>query len=215
MHSRKRLLSAVMTAATTFGLLSSTVTVATQHLKQSDPSTRKSRTGGLPGGDAISPIRQVDFANFAYPSGCSDSGKDPRFPAVITVSKGAWESGNKDDNVSYSVNPPIYGKLIGNGKEQAVIFADCFLGNGDWEEVFVYEMSGKQAAMIQRISYLDCAPDHDFFDLKAVAIRGGRLLASYTAGGNHAQPRWVVTRTFLWNGRKFVPGQADRKPYKP
>jgi hypothetical protein len=163
----------------------------------------------------MSPIRQVDFANFAYPSGCSDNGKDPRFPAVIAVNKGAWESGNKEDNVSYSVNPPIYGKLIGNDKEQAVVFADCFLGNGDWEEVFVYGMSGKQAAMIQRISYLDCAPDRDFFDLKAVAIRGGRLLVSYTAGGNHAQPQWVVARTFLWNGRKFIPGPATREPYKP
>ena len=173
-----------------------------------------SRAGTAPA--SADPINQVDFANFSYPSGCSDGGKDSRFPAVITVVKGGWQGPQSDEGtVSYSVDPPVYGQLLGGSAVQAVISADCFLGNGDLQEVFIYGMSGGQPKLIQRLDAKDWAPDGEWFDMTKATIRNDRLLVTYNAGGSHAQPAWSVTRTMTWNGRKFVAGAATRKPYKP
>jgi hypothetical protein len=121
---------------------------------------------------------------------------------------------SEDNNNSYSVNAPLYGKLLSGSEEQAVILADCFLGNGDTEEIFVYGMQGGKVELIQLIQYPDWAPDRDSYDVLSVAIKNEKLLVTYTAGGDHAQPAWLVTRVMTWNGKKFVAGSATRRPYK-
>jgi len=160
-----------------------------------------------------SPIRQVDFRNFSYPTSCSEG--DTRFPAAIPVKNGGWGPANKSDNNSYWVNAPFYGRLLGGNEEQAVILGDCSLGNGDEDEIFVYGMRAGKPQLIQLIKYPDWAPDRDSYDVTSIAIKNDKLLVTYTAGGNHAQPAWSVTRVMIWNGGKFVSGPATRKPYKP
>jgi hypothetical protein len=109
---------------------------------------------------------------------------------------------------------PIYGKLLGNDEQQAVIFADCFLGNGDSEEVFVYGIANGKPALIQRIELSDCAPDRNYYDMQSAIIKNGHLLISYSSGGSHAQPEWIVTRMFSWDGHSLVRGQATWKSYR-
>ena len=161
-------------------------------------------------------IRQIDFLNFSYESGCSERDQGLGFPPVIAVVKGSWEQGKTGQNyISYSVDPPVYGHLLGGHAEQAVISADCFLGNGDDEEILVFGMSGGEPKLIQRLGWLDWAPDRDVYDISGVAIRNNHLVVTYTAGGNHAQPTWSVTRSFIWDGGKFMAGPATRKAYSP
>lgn len=181
----------------------------TEHVVRTVPQTGSPSAAG----DAI---RQVDFLSFSYPSGCSERDRGLGFPPVITVVKGKWgQEQTRENHISYSVSMPIYGHLLGRSAEQAVIAADCFLGNGDDEEVFVYGISGGAPKLIQRLSFLDWAPDRDVFDMTGVAIRSNCLVVTYTAGGSHAQPAWSVSRTVLWTGSRFVPGSATRKPYRP
>jgi hypothetical protein len=164
-------------------------------------------------GKSPASIREVDFRNFRYPTSCSE---DPRFPPVIPVKDGGWEKGKLgEDQISYSVRPPVFGHLLGTTDEQAVIDADCSLGNGDTEEIFIYGMANGQVKLIQRLTDTDWAPNRDAFDETGVTIRNNHLEVTYTSGGSHAQPKWTVSRTMTWNGHKFVPGPVTRKPYKP
>ena len=163
----------------------------------------------------ISAIRQVDFRNFRYPSGCSKADPGLGFPPIIPVVNGKWEKGAVGENyVSYGAAPPIYGKLLGGNEEQAVVSADCFLGNGDDEEIFVYGMTGAKPTLVQRLTISDWAPEGDSWRTTDIAVRNNRIVISYFSGGSHAQPAWTITTNLRWNGSKFVRAETVRKPFK-
>jgi hypothetical protein len=164
---------------------------------------------------AAASIRQIDFHNFRYPSGCSKD--DPGYPAIILVAGGKWEKGKVDDEgyKDYEISAPQYTRLLGTNDEQAVIVASCFLGNWSATEVFVYGMGHGKPVLIQRLADSDWAPEGCWMETVKPEVKNNRLVVSFLSGGIHAQPAWRVTATMKWNGSKFVRTEAVKKPYKP
>lgn len=178
--------------------------------------TTASATPDGPAGQAD--IRSVDFRNFTYPSHCSTSDASLGFPPLIPVVKGEWnKTTSSGGKIAYNVGPPSYGDLLGNGREQAVIDGDCFLGNGDDEEVFVYGMKGGRPSLIQYLSPRDWDdPAMGIaFDVRKVRIEGKQIAISYDAGGYAARPAWTVTSFLQWNGSSFMRTRSTRQRFVP
>jgi len=176
--------------------------------------TSKSSAAGAGSRAAVTTIRQFDFYNFLYPSGCSKD--DPGYPAIIPVAGGKWEKGKAEDEgyKDYEIGAPQYARLLGTNDEQAVIVASCFLGNWSATEVFVYGMGRGKPVLIQRLADSDWAPEGCWMETVKPEVKNNRLVVSFLSGGIHAQPAWSVTATMKWSGSKFIRTEAVKKPYK-
>lgn len=161
-------------------------------------------------------IRDVNFRDFTYPSGCAKSDPGLGFPAAIPVVNGAWKKGALgQDLISYSVGAPLYGQLLGSAYEQAVVSADCFLGNGDDEEVFVYGMTDAEPMLIQRLTPSDwTVPAWGIaWVTKSIQVEDEEIKVTYLAGGFRARPAWIAEVALRWNGTRFVRASTDRRPF--
>ena len=157
---------------------------------QSQPPAATSRssasgkhTAGSSAPGATTSIRQIDFRNFRYPSGCSKD--DPGYPAIIPVAGGKWERGKDGDDgyKDYEIVAPEYARLLGTNDEQAVIVAGCFIGNWSETEVFVYGFEHGKPALIQRLTDSDWAPEGCWIETVKPEVKNNRLFVSFLSGG--------------------------------
>lgn len=209
---------AALTAIVSFLLLSEPLSGYAQSsfpVPTSKSSAAGRHAAGSPAPPAATSIRQIDFHNFRYPSGCSKD--DPGYPAIIPVAGGKWEKGKVDDEgyKDYEIGAPQYARLLGTNDEQAVIVASCFLGNWSATEVFVYGMGHGKPVLIQRLADSDWAPEGCWMETVKPEVKNNQLVVSFLSGGIHAQAAWSVTATMKWNGSKFVRTEVVKKPYKP
>jgi hypothetical protein len=162
-----------------------------------------------------SDIRSVDFRNFSYESNCWKK-VDPGFGKVIRATEGSWKKGPLEAwNLSFEVVKVFYGDVKGDGKVEAVVRTLCQPpANWDYEELFVFEMSGATPKLLARLTPGEGLADHGpGYDV--VKAGGGELDVSYQETGEKgfgACPEWTVTERFRWNGNRFVStGQSRRK----
>lgn len=162
-----------------------------------------------------SSIRAADFSNFDYSSNCSSEYKGSGFKGVMRTTNGQWNPQAGTSGIVFSVGKPIYGDLIGDGHEEAIIPASCGYqtGNGWYEEVFIYGMRQSAVSLLSRLSTVDWGTDSWRLTNDGVRLDGRDLLISYYAGGSHAQPAWVATARFRWNGSRLARIGVGKQPF--
>jgi hypothetical protein len=164
-------------------------------------------------------IRGVDFNNTDYPSDCSKVYSNSGFPDVIHVVNGNWKHGSGGDAVFFGNNPPIYGDVNGDGRDEAVVHTSCGLAVSTeaHDEIFVFGMATFRPKLLAKLSALDLgAPSHDFaWTFTDVQVKNGQLVVGYLTGGPRAQPAWEVTARFKVIGGRLVRTGSDKKPFNP
>jgi hypothetical protein len=163
-------------------------------------------------------IRSVNFLDFAYPSICWKFNKNSGFEKTIQVSKGEWRKGEGVEEIYFQARKPIYGDLNGDGAEEAVVETNCGfeVSTSGETEVFIFGMIAGKPKLLGQLSWLDWKQDAWGvpFAVKDVQIRHSQVLVTYILGGSHAQPAWIATAEFGWNGSHFVRTGISRKPFK-
>jgi hypothetical protein len=156
-------------------------------------------------------IRSIDFRNFVYHPACS-SERD------VQIRDGMWKGGTDDSPENFGVVSVTYGDLIRDGREEAVVLGACGGAfNFDIADVLVYAKGTDAPRLLAELSpkewgkgEVDNGGD---FAVSEIHITNHELAISFYAGGFHAQPDWVVTAKFRWNGSGFERVGIDRKPF--
>jgi hypothetical protein len=157
-------------------------------------------------------IHDVDFRNFIYPTNCS---KEFEIGKTVHVRNGEWNNG---DVTHFAVEKVIYGDLKQDGKDEAVVLTGCSgQTNFGYSELFVYAKSSHSVERLINLSPSDWGEGEENnggdFPVTAFSINNHQLAVSFPAGGSHACAAWTVTKSFQWNGTRFVSaGKPDRKP---
>jgi hypothetical protein len=151
----------------------------------------------------VGTIHDVDFHNFSYPTSCS---KQFAIGKTVHVTNGKWS--NKDV-AQFVVEKVIYGGLKQDGQDQAVVLTACTgQTNFDYTELFVYAKSSHGVDKLASLSPSDWGDGEEnnggFFSVTAFSINNHQLLVRFPAGGSHACAAWTVTKSFQWNGTRFV-----------
>jgi hypothetical protein len=157
-------------------------------------------------------IHDVDFRNFSYPTNCS---KAFEIGKTVHVRNGEWNNG---EVTRFAVEKVIYGDLKQDGQDEAVVLTGCSgQTNFGYSELFVYAKSSHGVERLINLSPSDWGEGEEnnggFFPVTAFSINNHQLVVSFPAGGSHACAAWTVTKSFQWNGTRFVSaGKPDRKP---
>jgi len=193
-------------------VVSGSAAMAVQSDTRAVPSRGEQHVGVQ--GTGPSTIRDVDFQNFSYQSNCWKE-VDSGFGKVIRVTGGSWKNGLEGaDSLSFGVIKVFYGDVKGDGQVEAVVHTACLPpANWDYEELFVFEMSGGAPGLLTRLTPgEDIASHGPRYDV--VRADGGELDVSYQANGEHgfgACPEWTVTERLRWNGNSFVSAGKSRE----
>jgi len=166
-----------------------------------------------------SDISSVDFRNFSYESGCQEH-VDRKFPKVIPVRNGKWDSAASESEGSliFNVVKTSYGDIKGDGSHEAIVITACsqvtFSASAsfDYEELFIFEALGGSPRLLSVLTPDDDIPSHGpNYDI--VKAGQGELDVSYQAAGNGAAccPEWTVTDRLRWNGSRFASAGQSRK----
>lgn len=181
-------------------------------------------TGTRPTGKVIN-IRRVDFLNFDYPSTlCHREFAGDGLGARVRVRKGKFDSGSANFGVvSRGVS---YGDLTGDSTEEAVVETACGLNAGNYAlvEIFVYTVRDGSFVLLGHVTGDDMLHDYErfykndgWFDAgRKVSLHAGKLLIECDADGSHAEPLYVATLEYAWNGSAVVlVGSPTRRPLRP
>jgi len=166
-------------------------------------------------------LHAVNFFDFDYPSDCWKANPNSGFEKTIRVANGEWKRGSEGSEIYFHVEKPVFAEVVGGSGDDAVVTSSCgFTTGDDWDtEIFVFHMLAGKAVLIKRFSSPDWA-DSSLGPMWRVANDGvrakkGEVDVTYYAGGSHAQPQWLATARFRWNGKRFVRFAVDRKPFTP
>lgn len=160
-----------------------------------------------PGGKvAAGAIRAIDWNNRTYASGEeSIVVKDGEADIVVDEESGI--------HGSFSVWPPVYGDVDGDGSEDAIVIT-AFNGGGSGTftsgEFFVLRAGATEPVRLGAI------PGGDRADggLSTIRIEGGKVLVErYVLGEDDALccASKVAREVWTWNGSDFVEDQAARQ----
>lgn len=163
-------------------------------------------------------IRNVDFRNFSYSSDCSREFGDGS-DKIIQLTNGKWQKGANEDAIYMNLERVMYGDLVGDGTEQAVVETSCSgTSNFGMQEIFVFEMTAGSPKLLARLTGTDWGKGQDCSGPTCTPLEihvNTRLLSvGFGVGGSHACPDTLVTAKFVWNGKQFVRIGLDRTPYK-
>ncbi len=174
---------------------------------------------GLSAGPQKGGVHGVDFSNIGYPSDCSKFYSNSGFPDVIRVVNGVWKHGSAENAVFFGNNPPLYGDVNGDGREEAVVRTSCGLAvsKDTHGEIFVFGMATFGPKLLAKLSASDMGPpSHDLaWTFTDVQVNNGQLVVDYLTGGPSAQPTWEVTARFKVTGGRLVRTGSDKKPFNP
>ena len=156
-------------------------------------------------------IRRVNFQNFTYRALCgAENEKDA---TKIKVKNGTIKNAKLVDGVYqwideslpmyFDVNKPLYGDLTGDGKEEAVIEAQCNNGGtGQPTEGFIYTLKNGRPFLLARLE----SGDRGFNGIVDIKIRVGNLVVTRNEreGASDCCATHTLTKTLKWNGKKFI-----------
>ena len=181
---------------------------ATNRAPISTPA-KESPAIAAPGGVLRGDIHRVDFRNFDYPSGCQNEMSED-FDSVIHVSKGEWRK-EANGGIFFGIGSVAYADLNGDGQDEAVVSTFCrAVVNVSYNEIFVFETSSGSPKLLAKLAPPDWGGS---FEIADVQVGKKQLAITYPEGGSHAQPDWLVTARFQWDGSRFVRVASDRKPF--
>jgi murein DD-endopeptidase MepM/ murein hydrolase activator NlpD len=169
----------------------------------------------------VSDIHGVAFLNFDYPSDCWKDYPNSGFDRIIHVANGEWKKGAGVEEIYFGIvsNEVVYGDLNGDGQDEAVVHTACGFtaGNAWYDEVFVFAVSGGAPKLLTKLTPSDWSQDAwgIMWRVTDVQVNNGQLVITYLVGGSHAQPAWIATARFQWNGGGFVRTGLDRKASEP
>jgi hypothetical protein len=195
--------------------------------KPSSPSSPPGASGGTaevtPSSTAnapISDIRKVDFRNFEYASDCW-SKMDPSFDKVMRVSNDQWTKPTSDmpgADYLFSVKSVRFGDVGPGGEQAAVVHTACGgTVNFEYNEVFVFGIAAGHPKLLTRLGPSDWGAGEEDnggeFQVESVRTGQKHIEISFYAAGFHAQPKWIDTATFAWQGERLVRTGLTRTPY--
>lgn len=156
-------------------------------------------------------IRGVDFQNFTYRALCG--AEDEKDAAEIKAVGGTIKNARLVDGVYrtidenlpmyFDVHRPIYADLTGDGKEEAVIKAECNNGGtGQPTEGFIYTMRGGKPFLLARLE----SGDRGHYGIVDLKIKDGNLIVTRNdpQGGSDCCATHTLASTLRWNGKKFI-----------
>lgn len=156
-------------------------------------------------------IRQVDFQNFTYRVLCGvedakDATRIKTIGGTIKNAKlvdGIYQWIDEKLPMYFDIHKPIYGDLTGDGKEEAVIKAECNNGGtGQPTEGFIYTLKAGKPFLLARLE----SGDRGHYGIVEIKIRNKNLIVTRNdpRGGSDCCATHTLTSTLRWNGRKFA-----------
>jgi hypothetical protein len=93
-----------------------------------------------------------------------------------------------------------------------------FTSGNDWDtEIFVFGIVSGRPKLLAKLSSSDWnEPTWGITRRVAndgIEIKNGEIIVSYYAGGSHAEPAWIATAMFRWDGTRFKRIALDRKKF--
>lgn len=184
--------------------------------QQSAPALRMS-------GEPAPGIRQVDFRHFTYPMLTEDR-KDYGLPERVTVLGGKATFGQGGEEVFFEVESVYYARFTGGRAEEVLVEASCgYTSANAWSDDFYLfaEADGQVRCLTAfgshklYMDYVHYYPGGILWELKAVRVQNGTISLDYLADGCHAQPGYISTLVYRWNGSTFeLIGPPQRRPFK-
>jgi hypothetical protein len=172
--------------------------------QQGEPSI--TITGGVVKGD----IHSVDFRNFDYLAACDKPDEIIHATGGKSIQEGQYY---------FRIGNVVFGDLKGDGRQEAVVHTECSrMTNFAYNSVYVFAMSVDGGPiLLDRLSPSDWGAGQEdnggLFQISDVRVNKKLLAVSFYAGGSHAQPDWIVTSRFQWDGSHFVRIGLERKPF--
>jgi len=182
-----------------------------------------------------SDIRNIDFKNFTYDTSyCYDQFKDDGLDKSITVHNGEFKTGNGlvyfNIGTSFIYNKPgiIYGDLMANGHEEAIVAAQCgsFGANYSLREIFVYTMNNGKPRLIATIddggvekdfaryypsSSSSTNMDNFYWGISSIGIKNGKLEVRALVDGCHACMHSTAIIRYKLSGDRLIPVGRPQK----
>jgi hypothetical protein len=156
-------------------------------------------------------IRQVDFQNFTYTALCGAEKEIDAVPVKATdgtiknarLVDGIYQAIDENLPMYFDVEKPLYGDLTGDGKEEAVIRAQCSNGGtGQPTEGFIYTMRGGKPFLLARLE----SGDRGHLGIVGVKIQGKNLIVTRNdpQGASDCCATHTLTFVLKWDGKKFA-----------
>ncbi|HYS55945.1 MAG TPA: hypothetical protein VER58_19465 [Thermoanaerobaculia bacterium] len=138
-------------------------------------------------------IKDLDFANFAYPSFAG-------LPAVHLRNGDYCSSG--DYQTCVTLASVVFGDVTGDGEPEAAVTLGAVFryGNGSHTDGFLYTLRAGQPRLIGRFA----GGDRGNGGIIKTAIRGQRLVVTRLQASCPACTDATEEDTFKWNGRHLV-----------
>jgi hypothetical protein len=181
------------------------------------------RPSSTPSSATVTDIRKVDFLNFTYHSTlCSQEYGRKGIGKIVRVRKGEF----KNKNVYFAVadNKIIYADVTGDGREDAIVPAECGAINANFAlpEFYIYTIQDGRTTLLAEINHKDMERDYrrDYPDTESfwgvsendAKVRNGNLEIEALADGPHAAPKYVVSLEYRLSGGKLsLIGKPQRK----
>jgi hypothetical protein len=155
-------------------------------------------------------IRSVDFRNFSYHPACSNQD--------IQTENGHWEGGSEDSSEYFDVVSVTYGDLFNDGREEAIVLTACSgVANVQFGDILIFSEDATGPRVVAQLQPRDWGKGEEDngggFQVSGVEVANHDLTVRYYAGGSAAQPGWIITAIFHWDGHQFNRVSASRKEF--
>lgn len=152
-----------------------------------------------------------DFRNFQYQPACLEK-------RVVQVTNGRWDETKGNETSYFRVISVTHGDLDGEGGKEAVVWAACGgVANFEIGDILVFSLGSGSSHLLAELSPPDWGSGQQDnggdFQVSDVRIANRQLAISFYAGGSHAQPAWIVTARFQWNGSRLLRVGTEGKPF--
>lgn len=162
---------------------------------------------------AAGDVHSVDFRNFVYQPSCADfESEEAKVP--VRVSGGRFEAspGTDLEGTYFEVGEIVYGDLIGDGHDEAIVRTMCSTGGtGRFDEGFIYGMKDGKPVLLGRIPGGDRASG----GVRCVRVEDGALKVERTGNETGAAlgVDFIDTETWKLQGGKLTEtGTAVHRP---
>lgn len=164
--------------------------------------TRARRRSPAPAAEQVVGIEAIDFENYAYPLNGQSYKLIGGYYARNTAPNAQWEL--------RVAEPPYYGDLTGDSKNEAVVvLSHGAVGGPHTVEARVYTLRNGRAALLATFPVVDtlsCDLDH-YIDLDDGKVRIERIL------GSAGRCERNEVSEYRWDGTRFMPvGETKTMP---
>ncbi len=116
------------------------------------------------------------------------------------------------------VRKVVFGDLFGTSDEVAVVHTSCAASsNFGYNNIYIFKQAPAGTALVAHLAPSDWGAGEEdnggLFRIADVQVRGQFLEVTFDAGGSHAEPAWLDTAKFKWNGHEFIRVELVRKSY--